>query len=234
LRNVPKACLQRPSTTAKSSRLRLHLQPASAPSCVLLVFSFIPLRTTRGADTPESADSTDACREFICEYGAPFLLPVPSRRLVAEAALELRRRWGARERKNQSRQRPGACVSLSPGSKHTWHLLLFSSRLASPCRTSLVPLADAPQQPGSDGSQWSGKASPPQLILPADALVGPAQSLFRQGCDCCTCAHFCCACFGTKCFCITQWVCKCCSPEVGSRERNGSGDSRGGGKASMC
>ena len=105
-----------------------------SPLCFVL--HPFPLRTTRGADTSESADSTAADstdrRWALGEYGAPFLLPVPSRRLVAKAALELRRRWGARERKKQSRQRPrGLCFLAarvaahfaSPfcSSSHAWH-----------------------------------------------------------------------------------------------------------------
>ena len=109
-------------------------------------------------------------------------LPAPRRQSSPRAPAQV---GCAREEETKSPASPGPVFPCRPGrSTLCISILLFFSRLASPCRTFLVPLADAPQQPGSDGSQWSGKASPPQLILPADALGGPAQSLFRQGCDC--------------------------------------------------
>lgn len=112
-------------------------------------------------------------------------LPAPRRQSSPRAPVQVGR---AREEEPKSPPVFRACVSWSPGTLCI-SILLFSSRLASPCRSSLVLSADAPQQPGSDGSgkaspPQSGKTSPPQLILPADALGGTAQSLFRQGCDC--------------------------------------------------
>ena len=134
----PAACLQRLSTTAKSSRLRLHLQPASAPPCVL---SFIPFLYARHAgqirrspqtappQTVQIADGLSASMALPSSFPSPPGASSPKQPSSSGAG-------GVRARgRNKVASVPGACVSLPPGSQHTLHLhsaLLLTPGIAMP------------------------------------------------------------------------------------------------------